>query len=48
MWFEEYKDEVAHQINTIIREEAFTEEEFQLIDIAFYVVICFGKGFLPL
>lgn len=36
MWFEEYKDEVARQINMIIREEAFTEEEFQLRAIAFY------------
>lgn len=36
MWFDEYKEVLMEQIEKVVREAAFTGEEFRLVDIAFY------------
>lgn len=44
MWFEAYKDDLKEQISRIIRDELFDEEEFKLVDIAFYGSRTSGKA----
>ena len=44
MWFESYKDDLKEQISRIIRDEFFSEDEFELVEIAFYGSRTNGKA----
>lgn len=39
MWFESYKEDLKEQIGEIIRDEFFGKDEFELVDIAYKVIL---------
>ena len=43
LWFEEYKDDLKEWVQSALREEGFTESDFELVDIAFYGSRTTGK-----